>query len=446
MESNNNVPVTNSNTFFTDPSHDLFLHPSDNPNNVLISDVLNGRNYGTWKKSIEIALIAKNKLGFVLGTCTKPEATSPLLSQWDRCDKMVISWLLHAVEKKIADSILFSSSSRQIWLDLEQRFGQSDGTKFFQVKKDLYSISQGNRDIASYFTEIKKLWDEYESMLSVPTCSCGINCATYIHDQKMKEREQLIQLLVGLNDVYKGVRGNILMSRPLPNVSEAYYMLLQEEHQREMSSESHFTPQSAALHSNYSMSQESLGFLGKESRNSNLAGRGSHNGSSNTQGYLSCDNSRGYGNNIGSNRGYMGNSSRNMTSNVGGYGGSYASRSLAPRRSSSPFFCEHCKIPGHTVQKCYQLHGFPPGHKMHKGRRVAASVTQEQDSASWLEDVQGPGPTDSQHTPAVSLPTLDAEQYKQLLTLLSKQKEEGQAAFNGTGFLAGPHISGSGPW
>uniref|UniRef100_A0A7C8Z4N7 Retrotransposon Copia-like N-terminal domain-containing protein n=1 Tax=Opuntia streptacantha TaxID=393608 RepID=A0A7C8Z4N7_OPUST len=142
MESNNNVPVTNSNTFFTDPSHDLFLHPSDNPNNVLISDVLNGRNYGTWKKSIEIALIAKNKLGFVLGTCTKPEATSPLLSQWDRCDKMVISWLLHAVEKKIADSILFSSSSRQIWLDLEQRFGQSDGTKFFQVKKDLYSISQ----------------------------------------------------------------------------------------------------------------------------------------------------------------------------------------------------------------------------------------------------------------------------------------------------------------
>ena len=84
-------------------------------------------------------------------------------------------------------------------------------------------------------------------MITVPTCSCGVECATYKYDQKMKEKEQLIQLLVGLNDVYKGVRGNILMSRPLPNISEAYYMLLQEEHQREMSSETGIIPQSAAL-------------------------------------------------------------------------------------------------------------------------------------------------------------------------------------------------------
>jgi len=106
---------------------------------------------------MEIALIAKNKLGFVLGTCSKPDASSPLLNQWNRCDKMVISWLLHAVEKRISDNILFSSSSRQIWADREQRFGQSDDTKFAQVKKDLYSIFQGNQDIATYFIEIKKL-------------------------------------------------------------------------------------------------------------------------------------------------------------------------------------------------------------------------------------------------------------------------------------------------
>jgi len=250
------------------PSHDLFLHPSDNPNNILVNELLNGRNYGTWKKSMKIALIAKNKLGFVLGTTSEPAANSPLQSQWNRCDKMVISWILHAVEKKISDSILFSVSSRQIWLDLEQRFGQSDGTKFFQLKKDLYSISQGIRDIAAYFTKIKRLWDEHDSMITVPTCACGVECATYKYDQKMKEKEQLIQLLVGLNDVYKGVRGNILMSRPLPNVNEAYYMLLQEEHQRKMSSETHILPQSAALcntnTSNHSLGeQESLGLLGR---------------------------------------------------------------------------------------------------------------------------------------------------------------------------------------
>ena len=72
---------------------------------------------------MEIALIAKNKLGFVHGTTDGPVADSPLLNQWNRCDKMVISWISHAVEKRISNSILFSSSSRQIWLDLEQRFG-----------------------------------------------------------------------------------------------------------------------------------------------------------------------------------------------------------------------------------------------------------------------------------------------------------------------------------
>ena len=76
-----NDPVTNTinNAQFDvlNPSHDLFLHPSDNPNNILVNELLSGKNYGTWKKSMEIALIAKNKVGFVLGTCSKPDANSP---------------------------------------------------------------------------------------------------------------------------------------------------------------------------------------------------------------------------------------------------------------------------------------------------------------------------------------------------------------------------------
>jgi len=293
-------------------------------------------------------LIAKNKLGFVLGTCAKPDAASPLLHQWDRCDKMVISWLLHAVDKRISDSILFSSTSRQIWLDLEQRFGQSDGTKFFQVKKDLYSISQGNRDIAAYFTEIKKLWDEHETLMSVPTCSCGTSCATYVYNQKMKDKEQLIQLLAGLNDVYKGVRGSILMSRPLPNVSEAYYMLLQEEHQREMSSEAHFIPQSSALSSSYSHSnQELVGLLGKNVNTNFATGKnygfnnGSGNGGNNVQGYGA--------NNSNGNNNYNSNYNRNQSS----------------RKS---FYCEHCKTTGHTIQRCYKIHGIKTSQEVVLGK------------------------------------------------------------------------------
>jgi len=85
------------------PTHTLLLHPSDNLNSVLVSELFNGENYGHWRKAVEIALISKNKLGFVLGTCTKPSPTSPmdaLADHWDRCDKMVISWLINSVTKR----------------------------------------------------------------------------------------------------------------------------------------------------------------------------------------------------------------------------------------------------------------------------------------------------------------------------------------------------------
>jgi len=137
---------------------------------VLISELLNGGNYGHWRKSMEIALISKNKLGFVLGTCTKPGPSSPLASladQWDRCDKMVISWLINAVAKDIGQSILFSATARDAWVQLEQRFGEADGTRIFRVLRDLYVVSQNNLSVADYFTQIKKMWDDYNSMIAI---------------------------------------------------------------------------------------------------------------------------------------------------------------------------------------------------------------------------------------------------------------------------------------
>ena len=85
----------------SEPSHLLYIHPSDNPNNILVSDLLNGDNYNHWKKAMEIALVAKNKLGFVLGHCAKPSIAN-LLAHWERCDKMVLSWIMNAVVKDIA--------------------------------------------------------------------------------------------------------------------------------------------------------------------------------------------------------------------------------------------------------------------------------------------------------------------------------------------------------
>ena len=124
----------------SEPSHFLYIHPSDNPNNILVSDLLNGNNYSHWKKATEIALVAKNKQGFILGHCVKPTAVN-LVAHWERCDEMVLSWIMNAIIKDIVQSILFSATTRDIGVQLEQRFGEADGTKVFQIQRDLCVIS-----------------------------------------------------------------------------------------------------------------------------------------------------------------------------------------------------------------------------------------------------------------------------------------------------------------
>ena len=70
------------------------------------------------ERSCEVSLSAKNKMAFVSGDYAKPIDNSPYLPIWERCNSMVITWLLHAVDKKIASSIIYTPTAVQIWQDL----------------------------------------------------------------------------------------------------------------------------------------------------------------------------------------------------------------------------------------------------------------------------------------------------------------------------------------
>lgn len=73
-----------------DQNSELFVNNSDPVNSVLITQKLNGENYGQWSRSAKISLIAKNKLGSVNGEYAKPTDASKLL-KWERCDNLVMS-------------------------------------------------------------------------------------------------------------------------------------------------------------------------------------------------------------------------------------------------------------------------------------------------------------------------------------------------------------------
>ena len=83
---------------------------------------LEGHNYGPWSRLMRIALSAKNKLGFINRTIKSPAPTDANFSIWQRCNDMVLSWILHSLHPDIASSVLYCTSASMVWNDLEDRF------------------------------------------------------------------------------------------------------------------------------------------------------------------------------------------------------------------------------------------------------------------------------------------------------------------------------------
>ncbi|XP_060178316.1 uncharacterized protein LOC132608287 [Lycium barbarum] len=159
---------------YTHPCHPLYVHPFDLLASSLVSELFDGTCYGSWRRSILIALSVRNKLDFIHGTSERPAEGSPLLRQWQRCNDLVVAWLVNSVTKEIQRSVVYSEFAKDIWRELEDRYGKADGARVFELKKSLAHISQRSLDIASYFTKIKQLWDELASISihSANNCSC----------------------------------------------------------------------------------------------------------------------------------------------------------------------------------------------------------------------------------------------------------------------------------
>ncbi|XP_070002823.1 uncharacterized protein [Nicotiana sylvestris] len=198
-----------------DVNHPYFLHSSDAPGMTLVTSPFDGRGFPRWRRSILIALSAKNKLAFINGICDEPVLDSKDHAQW-------------------RDSVIYSKSAKELWNSLEHRFGQSNGAKLYHLQKEVAKTVQGNSSIAGYLTTLKKLWDELDSLNSHLGCTCTCVCEGKKKVAKFLEDQRVIQFLMGLNDVYAHARGNILMMSPLPNMDHTYSILLQDESQREI--------------------------------------------------------------------------------------------------------------------------------------------------------------------------------------------------------------------
>lgn len=330
-----------------EPSNPYFIHPSDHLGQVLVTSPFNiGDNFDSWRRTILIALSAKNKLGFVDGSLLKPETNLPLVPFWQRCNDMVTSWLLNSLHPDVAQSVLYSNSAKEMWEELLQRFGQSNKAGVFQVSKDLTCVSQEDFDISAYFNRAKKLWDELSSINGVPKCTCGkCSCEINVKLDSYAQEHKLLQFLMGLNESYVHIRGNILMMSPFPNLGQVYSILVQEEQQRHMRASPSSGGASLVVERRFSPNEQNRA--------------------------------------------------------------AYQTKQEGKRPQ---LFCDHCKRTGHTIDRCYKIHGFPSNTKSSNAKprfgRSANNVWSEKDQKN-------------KGNAHLSLPGLNQEQSQKLLHFLS---------------------------
>ena len=116
-----------------------------------------------------------------------------------------------------------------------------------------------------------------------------------------------MQFLMALNESYSHIKRQILLMEPLPTINKVYSLLIQEERKRSVGLGNYVHIESTTL----AVKGSNVNF------NSNFPG-------------------------------FFGNSSV--------YGGKNSKGKDRP-------ICTHCGKLGHVMEKCFKLHGFPPGFK-----------------------------------------------------------------------------------
>lgn len=77
--------------FFYESFEPFYIHPNENPTLILVTPLIDSKNYISWFCFMKIAFISKNKLKFIDNTFIKLVVASLLHDPWVCCNNFVLS-------------------------------------------------------------------------------------------------------------------------------------------------------------------------------------------------------------------------------------------------------------------------------------------------------------------------------------------------------------------
>ncbi|KAK0581786.1 hypothetical protein LWI29_017973 [Acer saccharum] len=215
------------------------------------------------------------------------------------------------------------------------------------------NLRQEQSSVSIYFTKLKTIWEELSNYR--PNCSCGkCTCGGVKNLNDHHQMEYIMSFLMGLDDSFSQVRGQLLLMDPMPPINRVFSLIVQEEQQRK-------TNPSIDSSSSTGM----MAFVVKT--DVTKSGESSYRNSQN-----------------------------------------FNSSAFKNQKRDRPY-CTHCKILGHTVDRCYKIHGYPLGYKFRSNNKSNAAVHQVSTSNS----------SDQSNLFEGFVHNLDSNQYQQLMYMFS---------------------------
>ncbi|KAL0427143.1 UNVERIFIED_CONTAM: Copia protein [Sesamum latifolium] len=120
---------------------------------IIVTAPMNGTNYLSWSRAVNLALCAKMKLCFIDGSFEKPGKNDANYEKWIRTDSM----------------------------------------------REIASVSQGTLSVTTYFTKLQMLWDELAWLIPPQICTCG---CVFFNGVASRENKQV---QVGTNETADSV-------------------------------------------------------------------------------------------------------------------------------------------------------------------------------------------------------------------------------------------------
>ncbi|XP_071687657.1 uncharacterized protein [Rutidosis leptorrhynchoides] len=189
---------------------------------------------------------------------------------------------------------------------LKETYDKIDGSVICNLHHKMNSIKQNDSILSDYYHNLNSLWKQYDCMIAGPACTCGVacTCPAGVFAKEQSKVQKLMQFLMGLNDCYVSVRSNILLRDPLPDVKSAYALLSREESHRNLNSKENVVTKT-----------QTSAFIAQ---------------------------------------------TFNKDANPNNNNNSRFNNSRGPNQNLK---CKKCNKLGHTIDRCFEIVGYPPGFK-----------------------------------------------------------------------------------